>query len=89
MCIRDSVHPIHGEHGEADKRQLDIKIRVGEGLGGVGSQKEQACCDIDSEARPHDGEEPLQRLEWDIGSNPKNTQVTTAFAPTTKDMPIV
>jgi len=50
------VHPPHGEHGESDKRQLDIKIGVREGLGWVSGQKEQACRDIYSEARPHNAE---------------------------------
>src|SRR5216683_4908223 len=69
------VHLPHGKYGEPDKRQFDIKIRVRESLGGVSGQEEQARRDVYSEARPHDAEEPLERLEREVGRDAKNSQV--------------
>src|SRR5690242_1518039 len=69
------VHPGHEKYGESDKSQLDVEIRIGEGLGRVRGQEEQTRRDIDSEAHPHDGEEPLQRLQRNIAGDSENAQI--------------
>ena len=69
------AHPRHEEHGESDKRQFDVKIWIREGFGRVGGQKEQARGDIDSQACPHNAEEPLQRLERDVAGDAEDAQI--------------